>query len=223
MRTTIARTGLARLAAPACIALAVLGVGSHLTSARPPVIVSPAPTTIATIDLVKLMQQLTKAAVLNNQLKARNDERQKSINEMVDRLKQMKEQIDLLAKDAEKERRDLFVKAYELEQTAAGRRDALQRVINIEKGELIRELYQDIQTAAAAFARKNGYDLVVVDDRAMTLPDQATEEQMNLVIQNKRVMFAAETLDVTAALAQEMNNQYQAPPASTPAPAPAPK
>lgn len=217
MHTTITRSGLARLAAPACIALAVLGIGSHLTAARPPVMASPAPTTIATIDLVKLMQQLAKAEVLNRQLKARNEQRQLSIDEMVGRLKLLKDEMDALPKTAEKEKRELFVKAFELEQTAAGRRDALQRVVNIEKGELIREIYQDIQTAASAFAAKNGYDLVIVDDRAMVLPDQATEEQMNMVIQNKRVMFAAETLDVTTALAREMNNQYQAPPAATPA------
>lgn len=214
---TTARTGLARLITPVCIALAALGVASY-TAARPPVVISPAPTTIASIDLVRLMQQLSKAAVLNSQLKSRNDERQKSINEMVDRLKLMKDEIDALPKTAEKERRELFVKAYELEQTAAGRRDALQRVINIEKGDLIRELYQDIQAAATGFAAKNGYDLVIVDDRAMVLPDQASEEQMNMVIQNKRILFAAATLDVTDALAQEMNNQFQAPPA-TPAPA----
>lgn len=220
MRTSPVRSGLARLAAPACIALAALGVGSHLTAARPPAAIpAPAPTAVATIDLVKLMQQLNKAGVLNMQLKARNDERQKSINEMVQRLTQMKEEIDALPKTAEKERRELFVKAYELEQTAAGRRDALQRVINIEKGELIRELYQDIQAASTAFAKKNGYDLILVDDRAMVLPDGATEEQMNMVIQSKRVMFAGDALDVTSALAQEMNNQFQAPPASTPAPA----
>lgn len=213
MTNTPARSGLARFALPASIALAAVGLISHYSAARPaPAILAPAPATIATIDLVKLMQQLTKAAVLNNQLKQRNDDRQKSINEMVDRLKQMKDQMDALPKTAEKERRELFVQAFELEQTAAGRRDALQRVINIEKGELIRELYQDIQSAAAGFAAKNGYDLVLVDDRAMVLPEQATEDQMNMVIQNKRVMFAAGALDVTAALAQEMNNQYQAPP-----------
>jgi len=218
MNTFATRSGLARWAAPVCLSLAALGAVSHYSSARPPVVLSPAPTTIATVDLVKLMKQLAKAAVLNNQLMARNEERQKSLDEMKARLDQFQEEMKILPKDAEKERRELFVRAFELEQTAAGRRDALQRVINIEKGELIRELYQDIQAAADAFAAKNGYDLVVVDDRAMVLPDQATEEQMNMVIQSKRIMFAAAALDITDALAREMNNQYQAPPATTPAP-----
>lgn len=214
MKIALARGGWIRWAGPMAVAAMVAaGVGRY-TTATPAVASAPQPVTIAVVDMVKLTSGLTKAGVLDAQRRARGVERQKSLDEMASQIEQMKSEMKLLPKTAEKEQRELYVKITELEQTTKARLDALQRVTNFENGDIMRELYMDTQKAAAAYAQKNGIDMVLLDDRAMEVPERATADQMNMVIQNKRILYAGAALDITAALTQEMNNEYQAPPAA---------
>lgn len=225
MKTTATRSGVIRWALPVCVTLGAMGVMSHYTAATPaPAFPSPQPTTIAIVDLVKLMDGLRKTVDLNNQEIAKIEERNKGLNDLSEQVKAKEEELKLLPKTEEKQIREKVAALYELNQTRKARFDALQRVIDFEKGEIIRELYEDVQNAALAYAKKNGFDLVLVDDRAMEVPPQATRDQMQMVIQSKRILFAADTLDITPALVQEMNNQYQAvaPPPSAAAPTPPP-
>jgi len=61
-----------------------------------------------------------------------------------------------------------------------------------------------------AFAKQEGFDIVMLDDRAMQLPSQASMRDFNQIIVNKRVLFAREGLDVTDRLVTVMNNDYAA-------------
>lgn len=215
MKTSVNRSGVVRWALPSMLAIAGFGVASHLSGAAPG-LVSPQPTTVGTVDVVRLMSGLTKLGVLNYQLGQRIDERQKPLTLMKEQLDQLTAEMEALPKTAEKEKREKFVQAYELEKTASARKQAMEQLIAIERGDINREVYMDIQAAIAAYAQKNGYDLVMMDDRGMTLPDRAVDRDMNMVIQNKRILYMTETLDITDALIREMNNQFQAPPGYVP-------
>lgn len=220
MKTSVNRSGVVRWALPSMLAIAGFGVANHLSGAAPAVVASPQPTTIGTVDIVKVMSGLTKLGVLNYQLGQRIDVRQKPLTEMKEQLDQLTAEMDALPKTAAKERRDKYVKAFELNETAKARKNAMEQLIAIERGDINREIYTDIQAAIAAYAKKNGYDLVLMDDRGMTLPEQAIDRDMNMVIQNKRILYMVETLDITDALIREMNNQFQAPPGYVPPAAP---
>ena len=75
----------------------------------------------------------------------------------------------------------------------------------------MKDVYVKIQAAVAKLAQKGGYTLVLLDDRAITLPKTTTDREMNAAILSKQILFAANGLDVTDELVTMMNNEYQAP------------
>ena len=64
--------------------------------------------------------------------------------------------------------------------------------------------------AVAALAKKDGFDLILLDDRSINVPDDASYAEVNNTILNKRVLFASDTIDLTQRLITMMNNDFSA-------------
>ncbi len=71
----------------------------------------------------------------------------------------------------------------------------------------MRDLYESIRDAAVTFAKANGYDMVLVDDGVDPIPEDSTDPIA--MISSRRVLFAAESMDVTEALIKAMNDSHR--------------
>ena len=215
MNKIIISDGLSRVVASVLLAgslitAAALTTQSAASATAPvqPAAARPAPATVAVVDIVKLISGLKEYSTRQDQAKARNDERQKQINELAD-------QIDALKKAAEQttdvaKRRELFLQSVELNAQTRARKEGLQQLIFIENGQTVREVYNKAMAAASKLAAQNGYDLVLMDDRAIELPENASEGEIQAIIQVKRMLHVDARLDVTAQLLQLMNTEWEA-------------
>ena len=77
---------------------------------------------------------------------------------------------------------------------------------------IIFELYEKIKTAAQKLADEHGYDIILVNDSVVAIPE-ATENVIR-EISSRRVLFAREQMDITDQLIQSMNADHQATTAS---------
>ena len=68
-------------------------------------------------------------------------------------------------------------------------------------------MYDHIRAASAKLAKKNGWDVVFVNDAAVPLPDGDNPNIMG-EISSRRVLYANVEFDVTDQLIEYMNAQY---------------
>ncbi len=205
----------------ACIA-GVVGLGA--TALRAPAgaaegsVPYRAPANIGLVNLDTLMDKLEEAKAKKSELESKGKDRQAQLDEIVNRLKKAKQDLDLLPPDSP-QRIEKGVEVIELQAQAEGKKNALQTVINIENGKVVKDLYLKVVAAAERLAQKEGLDLVMMDDRVMELPPGGSDRDMNMAIQSKRVLFAQKGMEVTEQLATLMNNEYNAPKTTPKAPA----
>jgi hypothetical protein len=87
-----------------------------------------------------------------------------------------------------------------------------QHQLNVMKGDTFHILYDKSLAAIDTFAKKEGFDLVLVDDRAIVMPPMgsSTEREVNGLANTREVLFARDGLDVTDRLISWMNTAYAA-------------
>jgi len=196
------------LLAAACIsviAFVAWRAGAEAAEQRP----MAQPTSIATVNVEKVLNGLDELAELNRKLEERVKVRQADLDNLRKQLEDLQAQLDQLPASELERRRSLRAQIYELRETATARANVYQSLINIEKGEIIRPLYIKFSEAVKEVAAKQGYDLVLFDDRTLDVP-QDTDVNVNRAIQQKRILFASESLDVTNEVILLMNQKFKA-------------
>lgn len=169
------------------------------------------PSAVAIVDIERALNSLKELENLNAALADRVKVRQDDL----DALKKRIETLDADLKeqpttpDATEKRRQLRAQIFELTETAKARTNAYQSLINIEKGEIIKPLYEKLVAGIGEIAAKEGYDLVLFDNRNLKVPNDV-QAVINEVIQQKSVLYAGDSLDITDQVITLMNNKYAA-------------
>lgn len=184
---------------------------------------APTPPVVGTVRLPELSQKLNELKDRNAALDATNRPRGDEINQLNEQLKQVKKELDETPQAQIQKRLDLLLRGRELEALIDTKRRLYQQASEIEVGAVLRELYLKIVAATKVFAEKNGYDLVLFNDLNPNLEEGLTSNDYTRIITGTKVIYANERLDITAALADMMNNDYAAvrsggtPPPASPA------
>ena len=164
---------------------------------------------VGVVDLEKLIAGLEEIRVKEQEFQSRGEERQKQLQSAVDERKKIEDEVNLLPPN-DPARREKVVKMLELDAVTKARYEGLQNVINIEKGQLFRDSYMKIQAGVKDLAEKEGLDVVFFDDRGLLLPEIATFEELNVRVQNKKILYAGPGVDFTERLIKKMNAEYRA-------------
>lgn len=71
------------------------------------------------------------------------------------------------------------------------------------------DLFEKMSDAVAEYAKSEGIDVVLNDDSAEKVPDNAPAQQTMSAMASRRVLFAAHEIDISDEVAQRMNNAYK--------------
>lgn len=169
------------------------------------------PSAVAIVDIERALNSLSELTAKNAALKTRVDERQADLNALTKQIEGLDGELKLLPANATEKRRELRARMFELTETANARKNAFQSLINIEKGEIIHPLYLKMIDSINEIAAKEGYDLVLFDNRNLKVPaDAVTQSVVNEVIQQKSILYANDSRDITDQVILLMNNKYKA-------------
>lgn len=196
-----------RRPAGALVALAALAAmcGWSAGSASRPV--APPPSSVAVVNIEAFQDGLEEWKALSQDLVKRGDAYQKELDEAAKAFEDAKKALDLVPRGTP-ERDTKEIQAAELEARAKTKAALLQQRINVEKGDVIKKMYEKITAAITDYAGKEGFDLVLVDDRSVTLPPRGTDTQMAAVISQRRVLFASPRIDITRTIIDKMNAEW---------------
>ena len=193
------------------ILLAVIGVGAIFSTGRANANAASAAgsSAVAVVDLAKLLDGLDERGFMEQDLNKEIEKRQSELDQTTGELKRMEEDIKILADDDPNkiERvRDLRLKEVE----ARALKQFVQEQLSIEKGRMLVTLYNKVQLAVCDIAARDGWDLVLIDDSTLDLPEMATEQQMLQLILSRRVLCATDGINITDEVRTLMNNQFNA-------------
>lgn len=192
---------------------AALGGWGALRSGAPAV---PAPScaVVGLVDVQRLMKGSSELKARAADLKAKADARQKELDAVGDLRSRLKAELDLLRLDAP-ERPEKYASLIEADAQYKAKEQVQTRLNQLDEGRAFGAAYTGALATISRVAAKDGYTLVLLDDRAISLPTFATGDEVSGVILNKRILYADHAADITERIIIEMNNEYEAPAART--------
>lgn len=175
-------------------------------SARPPA----QPTAVATIDIVEVIDQLTERTVREAELEANKNTRQEQVNEVIGQLQTLQEDLKLLNRGTD-EYKDKIRQAMEMQAVVKARGDALNQILSIDRGDMIREMYTKITDATARIADREGYDTVLFDDSLFPISEGIPFADVYRSIVTRSVIYRHDSVNITDQVITLLNNEFTAP------------
>lgn len=192
------------LNAPTVLLLLVLGgVLGHTTQAnRGAAPLSPA--MVATVDLERIFVNLQARGAADARLNKLAEELDARGQEERDKIELLRQDLDLYPPGSSKYQetsQEIAKLGFKLKAYL----DFAVRKLDSEKSKSLRRLYEDIKLAIREEATAKGYDMVVVDDSIVQLPADASEQETMRQISGRRLLYAAEQIDITDDVIARMN------------------
>ena len=167
------------------------------------------PASIGLINIEKVINSLEELSDQQNRVDELVAARRKVVDDMSAQVEKLQGELRL-APEGSPQRiakgREFQELTYKLRIEA----DVAVAVIDAQKGEIYANLFRKISDASARFAQRNGYDMILSSDAIAETPRGGTEQQVKGFIVSRRVIFGADTIDVTDQLITMMNNEYKA-------------
>ena len=170
---------------------------------------APSPAVVVTVNLEEVFDNLDERAAADERLTA-------LARRLEEEGRKMREAIDLLIADRDlwpetsTEYRDLDARIAQQSVDLQAYLEFAQWQLDQEKARSLRAIYRDIKTAIATMARENGYDMVVVDDSVVDLPEGPSESETTRQISARRLLYTAPSIDITSAVTARMNADFSA-------------
>ncbi len=201
-----------RLTAALVVGVSLLAIAAvYPTAISSPTAPPPPPVTVAIVDIARLVNGLEERAALNANTKLAMESLEAKLKVTGDEIDRIENDLKVkVAPNDYATRVRLMSELNELMAVHKARREAFQRQLDITKGDVITTLYTKATAAIDGFAKREGIDLVLVDDRSVALPElgSAVDGAVMRSIDNKRILFARDSLDITDRLITLMNTEY---------------
>ena len=192
----------------ACLSVvAFVGWRAGAESAGSRIVVQP--TAVALVNVERALNELEELKALNKSLESRATSRQEKLDTLKKEQESLQAELAELPSNNKERQREIRARMFELNETIKARFNAYQTLIDIEKGEIIAPLYAKLLAAVQEVAVKEGYEMVLFDDRSLQVPN-GVQSVVNDAIQQKSILYANDRVDITSRVVLMMNNKFQA-------------
>jgi Skp family chaperone for outer membrane proteins len=229
MTTASSRFSRSPLIASLVMGASLIGAAAlHRTADSAPPPAAPAPVSVVFCDVARVINSLKEFEKEKGTHRATQEE-------LRGKLKGTRDQLEKIDSDLKENKygKDPLARARavaefkELEGIYKVREGIYDLQLDFAVADSFNRLYGKATEAVQSLAKKEGIDIVLLDDRAITLPALGNSRTGDVMktMENKRVMYAREGLDITDRVINLMNEQFlsgASAPAPLPAAAPAP-
>lgn len=164
---------------------------------------------VATLDLNGVLGALDERSVREKELTGFIQSQQQKLDELKRQAQQAQDDLKILperSRDWENKREE----AIRLAMRLRGEEELAKALVEDKRKKLSLDLFTKIKAAAARFAEREGYSVVLSSDLAAEIPIEAPEQQVQAAMVSRRVMYRAESTDISPAVAQMMNTEFKA-------------
>lgn len=160
---------------------------------------------IGVVNISKVFDNYKKKRVLEEDLRVTREQKSRVLREKDKEIKRLADEIKMLElgsdvrkkREAEFEKKQVEFRSFtEVTSAALGDR----------KREITEKLYLEIAAAVEEYGRSNGFDLIIKWENVEIKSDNM--EELLYKINQKTVLYAAETVDITQQIIDMVNNKY---------------
>jgi Skp family chaperone for outer membrane proteins len=194
-----------------CMAIGALGVGgvgagmAYSAVARR---AAPPAAVVATFDLERVFNSLEERTARQMEFKTYADSLQKELTDLEGKLKDEQSKVDALPEGPDKTKaRAAFV---EMRLNAEVKKKVAEALLEQRGGQTFVDLYRKINAGVATLAKQNNYTIVLSSDEKAVIPDGASSQDIQRVMQLRRLYYVAPGHDVTDDLITLLNNEFKA-------------
>jgi len=162
---------------------------------------------VAVVDVNRVLGQLDEQRARAAELEALNVENARRLEALGRELRSLADEIDVLPEGAE--RRTKFEEAVRLRVRLRTEEEFANALRLDRQAMMLSELFKSIETATAEYARREGFTIVFSSDQGAELRQGMNYQQVDLFLSNRRVLFAADAIDISQGVATMMNNNYR--------------
>ncbi len=214
--------GLLRFAGPAIVGAALAAGGFMYATAN--AVPAPAqvsqPVKVGLVDMTALINGLSELKDRNEAMKPLLDQMKTELEGIQQQAKQLEADLKDNIPSTDVQRRiETRTQLQEASSNLKLRKERWDLTVDLRNAQVIRDLYAKASDAIAEVAKRDGLDLVLLDDRPISMTEFGNMNQLREEVLTKRVLFAAPTLDITQRVLTAMENQYAQGKGSATAPA----
>lgn len=169
---------------------------------------APQPPVIALVNLESVVNKLDEVDARKADLDRFATERQQKITELQKKFEELRTTLQILPKDSP-EAKQAVEDLLRLQMTAEFENKLSGELLDQKKGEIQAELFEKTRDAVDRIARQRGYNLVLSHDGDIEIL-RGQEIQVQRQLANRRILFADQSLDISAEVLQMMNNEWRA-------------
>ncbi|MEL7474363.1 MAG: OmpH family outer membrane protein [Planctomycetota bacterium] len=193
----------------ALLVIALLGVVAAWSHARASAAAArqmASPSVVALVDLERLINNLDQFKQMQSRIQPMVDQLQTELDTIVQDLQDLDSQYTITPETDNTQRTAIERDMRKLDAIAGQRKAINEQLISLRQGDELRMIYESVRASISTLAEREGYDLVIVDDRNIRVPERnADAGTVQNVISRKRVLFASNEVDITDRLISLMN------------------
>lgn len=166
------------------------------------------PTSIATVDIKQVIDQLDERAAMERDLEQFIADRQSQLDDLSSQIEEAAADGEILP-EGSPERAEAARRVRELQALGQTRQKFLEEEISRQRGKIWLDLLRKIDATVDEIAQRDAWEIVIVDDTGLGLPAENAAEQESLsALFRRRVLHAADRVNITSDVILYMNNQY---------------
>lgn len=170
-----------------------------------------APTAVAVVDLERLFSLLDEAHKRGRDLEDRYAATNEGLKKLSEEVAELRSSLEKIPENEQNRsrREDIQIAMAEKETIRKTRLELVQQKVNLDRGDNLRAMYPRVIGAIGAIAEQDGWDLVIVDDTGVKIPEvRSTEQSVMSAIVSRRVLHRSSRVDITEQVAQRLNADF---------------
>ncbi|MEM7622002.1 MAG: OmpH family outer membrane protein [Planctomycetota bacterium] len=169
-------------------------------------------TAVAVVDIDAVSAELEEFKARVGTINTKREARVAELRAISDRIGQINVELESLRDDEQERGIQLSIEGGALQNDLNYKQQAFQQEADLLQAALTRELYGKITEAVGRIAERDGYDIVLFDDKSISLNDPSSASFAGSVnaIKSKKVLYASDVVDLTNSVLALMNNEYAA-------------
>lgn len=163
---------------------------------------------IAVVNVDRVFNNLAERRAVGSEIQAQAEALQQEGRDRRQELEDLQEDFQLLAEGSDEAtgvREQLEQKAVEFDVW----QQVSQRRLETEQALRVGAIYRKINDTVEQIADREGYDLVLFDEDVPDFSGAQNQQQVAGRIQNRKVLYANDRLDISDRVLQRMNNAYE--------------
>jgi len=166
------------------------------------------PTSIATVDIKDVIDQLDQRDAMERELGQFLADRQALLDELSAQIEEAAADGEILP-EGSPERAEAARRVRELQALGQTRQRFLEQEIDRQRSKMWLTLLREVDEAVDEIAQRDAWEIVIVDDTGLGLPEETAPEQESLgALFRRRVLHAADRVDITGDVVVYMNNRF---------------